>query len=83
MHKRTTPLIFGRAKQLHRNMTPAEIKLWAQLRAHRTRNVHFRNQHAIGSYIVDFCARVKDLSSSWTEASIWNRPTTTRSAQNI
>jgi very-short-patch-repair endonuclease len=56
MHKRTTALIFGRAKQLHRNMTPAEVKLWGQLRAHRTKDVHFRNQHAIGSYIVDFCA---------------------------
>ena len=56
MHKRTTPLIFGRAKELHRNMTPAEIKLWAHLRAHRFKDVHFRNQHAIGNYIVDFCA---------------------------
>ena len=56
MHKRTNPTIFGRAKQLHRNMTPAEIKLWARLRAHRMRGVHFRNQHALGTYVVDFCA---------------------------
>ncbi len=56
MHKRTTPRIFGRAKQLHRNMTPAEAKLWAYLRAHRLNGVHFRNQHAIGNYVVDFCA---------------------------
>jgi very-short-patch-repair endonuclease len=56
MHKRTTLKIFGRAKELHRNMSVAEVKLWAYLRAHRTGGVHFRNQHAIGSYIVDFCA---------------------------
>jgi len=61
MHKRTTPKIFGHAKQLHRNMTPAEVKLWARLRAHRLEGVHFRNQHAIGNYIVDFCAPRKKL----------------------
>ena len=55
MHKRTTPKVFGHAKQLHRNMTPAEVKLWARLRAHRLEGVHFRNQHAIGNYVVDFC----------------------------
>jgi very-short-patch-repair endonuclease len=42
-------------------MTPAETKLWAHLRAHRTGDVHFRNQHAIGNYIVDFCAPRKKL----------------------
>lgn len=61
MHKRTTPKIFGRAKQLHPEMTPAETKLWAHLRAHRMGDVHFRNQHAIGNYIVDFCAPRKKL----------------------
>jgi len=61
MHKRTTPKIFGRAKQLHRNMSPAEAKLWTHLRAHRMGDVHFRNQHAIGQYIVDFCAPRKKL----------------------
>ena len=61
MHKRTTPKIFGRAKELHRNMSPAEAKLWQHLRAHRMGDVHFRNQHAIGKYIVDFCAARKKL----------------------
>ncbi len=56
MHKRTTPNIFRRAKELHRNMTPAEARLWARLRSHRMKGVHFRNQHAIGKYVVDFCA---------------------------
>ena len=57
MHKRTTPKIFRRAKELHRNMSPAEAKLWKYLRAHRIGDVHFRNQHAIGNYIVDFPQR--------------------------
>ena len=61
MHKRTTSKVFGHAKQLHRNMTPAEVKLWARLRAHSLEGVHFRNQHAIGNYIVDFCAPRKKL----------------------
>ena len=61
MHKRTTPKVFGYAKQLHRNMTPAEVKLWARLRAHRFEDIHFRNQHAIGNYVVDFCAPRKKL----------------------
>ena len=61
MHKRTTPKIFSRAKQLHSEMTPAEHKLWSHLRAHRMGDVHFRNQHAIGNYIVDFCAPRKKL----------------------
>ena len=70
MHKRTTPKTFARAtpalaggarEELHRNMTPAEVKLWARLRAHRLEGIHFRNQHAIGKYIVDICAPRKKL----------------------
>jgi very-short-patch-repair endonuclease len=61
MHKRTTAKVFGYAKQLHRNMTVAERKLWAKLRAHQVEGVHFRNQHAIGNYVVDFCAPRKKL----------------------
>ena len=61
MHKRTTPKIFARAKQLHRTMTPAEAQLWKHLRAHRIGDVHFRNQHAVGNYILDFRAPRKKL----------------------
>ncbi len=49
------------ATELHRNMTPAEVRLWACLRAHRLKDVHFRNQFIIGHYIVDFCAVKKKL----------------------
>src|SRR5688500_18025840 len=61
MHKRTTQKTFSRAKELHRNMTDAEAKLWRHQRAHRMGDVHFRNQHAIGNYVVDFCAPRKKL----------------------
>ena len=43
------------------NMTPAEAKLWARLRAHRMKEVHLRNQHAIGNFVVDFIAPRKKL----------------------
>ena len=55
-HKRTTPKIFTRAQELRHNQTKAETKLWAYLRSHRLDGVGFRRQHAIGNYIVDFCA---------------------------
>jgi very-short-patch-repair endonuclease len=45
-----------RAKELRRNMTPAERKLWAVLRGFPVR---FRRQRPIGPYVVDFyCAEV-------------------------
>jgi very-short-patch-repair endonuclease len=61
MHKRTTPKIFARAKALSRNQTSAEEKLWTHLRTHRMGDIHFRRQHAIGNYIVDFAAPRKKL----------------------
>ena len=47
-----------RAKQLRKNMTPWERKLWYEfLRAYPLR---FQRQKAIGSYIVDFyCAKAR------------------------
>ena len=67
-HRRTTPKVFAHAKELRHNLTPAEVKLQARLRAHRMADVHFRPQHAIGNYIVDFCARAENLLSSWMES---------------
>jgi len=60
-HKRTTPKIFNRAKELRHEQTPAEAKLWAYLRAHRANDIGFRRQHAIGPCIVDFCAPRRKL----------------------
>ena len=61
MHKRTILKVFTHAKELRREMTPPERKLWMRLRAHRMKGVHFRSQHAIGNYVVDFCAPRKKL----------------------
>ena len=44
------------ARQLRRDQTLAETKLWLALRSHQLKNIHFRRQHPIGNYIVDFCA---------------------------
>lgn len=57
----STTKIRKNAKELRKNLTPAEEKLWGHLRGHRTGNVHFRRQHAIGNYIVDFCASSQKL----------------------
>lgn len=45
----STPKIRKNAKELRKNLTPAEEKLWVHLRGHRTGDVHFRRQHAIGN----------------------------------
>ena len=45
-----------RAKELRHAETPAERKLWAYLRGRKIKGAKFRRQHAIGNYIVDFCA---------------------------
>ncbi|MDR3475586.1 MAG: DUF559 domain-containing protein [Devosia sp.] len=47
-----------RAKALRRSMTQPEKTLWALLRRNQ-QGLHFRRQHAIGPYILDFyCAAV-------------------------
>lgn len=42
-----------RAKELRRDMTPAESILWNELRANKL-GVHFRRQQVIAGFIVDF-----------------------------
>lgn len=49
-----------RARNLRKNMTPQEYKLWAILRNHQFYGLEFRRQYPIGNYIVDFiCKRKK------------------------
>ena len=51
-HLPYSPCLIDRAKELRKNMTPAEKKLWfGFLRQFRYR---FRSQHPIDNYIVDF-----------------------------
>jgi very-short-patch-repair endonuclease len=59
--KRSTPKILHQAGELRKQTTPAEKKLWAYLRLMREDGVRFRRQHAIGSFITDFCAPRKNL----------------------
>jgi very-short-patch-repair endonuclease len=59
-HRRTTPKVFANSKELRKNLTPAEQKLWSALRNDQL-GVNFRRQHAIGPYITDFCCIQKKL----------------------
>ncbi len=58
--KRTTPKGYQNARELRKEPTPAEAKLWAYLRKDQP-GVNFRRQHAIGKYIPDFCCIKKKL----------------------
>jgi len=49
------------ARNLRKNLTPEEQKLWYLLRDRRFANYKFRRQFAIGSYIADFCCFKKKL----------------------
>ena len=51
----------NRAKELRKNLTPQEKKLWGLLRNHRYKGLEFRRQQPIGNYIVDFICRNKWL----------------------
>lgn len=59
--KRSTPKILHQAGELRKQITPAEKKLWAYLRLMREDGARFRRQHAIGSFIADFCAPRRKL----------------------
>ena len=51
---RSNPQTKHRAIELRKESTLAEQKLWARIRNDQL-GVTFRRQHAIGSYIPDFC----------------------------
>jgi very-short-patch-repair endonuclease len=63
MHKRwrTSRAIQQRARELRRNQTPAERKLWAKLRGRQLCGLKFRRQHPIGRCIADFCCVARKL----------------------
>ena len=43
-----------KAKELRKNMTPAEELLWINLKNKKLLGLHFRRQHPYGIYILDF-----------------------------
>jgi very-short-patch-repair endonuclease len=56
---RSPDFIRERAKTLRRAMTQPERTLWALLRRNRM-GLHFRRQHPIGPFVLDFyCAKAK------------------------
>ena len=51
----TSQRIQKRARELRKEMTPAERILWGQLRNRQLEGLKFRRQHPLGRFIVDFC----------------------------
>jgi very-short-patch-repair endonuclease len=51
---RMTEVKRERARELRHDMTSAERVLWEHLRGHRADGLHFRRQHVIRGFIVDF-----------------------------
>jgi very-short-patch-repair endonuclease len=51
----TTPGLDEAARSMRGNMTPAESRLWENLRSRRLGGAKFRAQHPLGRFIVDFC----------------------------
>lgn len=51
---KASPEIIKRAAELRKNTTPAEQALWEKLRKGQLYGLHFRRQHPIGKFIVDF-----------------------------
>jgi very-short-patch-repair endonuclease len=52
--KRVHPAILQRARELRREMTPQERKLWRFLRGKKLYGIKFRRQHPIDRFILDF-----------------------------
>ena len=51
--KQAYTVVENNAIKNRRPMTPAEMRLWQELRGNKL-GIHFRRQHVIGSYIADF-----------------------------
>jgi len=50
----------AKRRQLRREMTPAEVRLWGCLRNQQLLGCRFRRQYSIGPFILDFyCPRLK------------------------
>jgi len=49
------------ARNLRRNESDAERKLWSRLRSRQFENLKFRRQQPIGKYIVDFVSLEKKI----------------------
>jgi very-short-patch-repair endonuclease len=59
---RTDPVILARARELRREMTPQERKLWALLRRKQLYGLKFRRQHPLHRFILDFYCHAHRLA---------------------
>ena len=50
-----------KARQLRRDQTDAEQRLWARLRDRQLYGAKFRRQHPIGPFVADFCCAQRKL----------------------
>ena len=55
------PTKVARAKELRREMTAAEGRLWQRLRRNQLGGLHFRRQQVIDGFIVDFYCHSKGV----------------------
>ena len=53
--------MLARAKELRREMTPAEKILWKHLKANRLNGLHFRRQQVVHGYYPDFYCHQHEL----------------------
>ena len=51
-----------RRRQLRRNLSPAEARLWSHLQDKQLHGRKFRRQHSIGLYILDFYCPAQRLA---------------------
>ena len=57
---RAPPSTVARARQLRRQLSPPEARLWSRLRARNSGLPAFRRQHPMGPYVLDFyCAKAR------------------------
>lgn len=59
--KRINPIYTSFARELRKNQTDVEKKLWFKLRNRQVLGVKFRRQHKLYDYIVDFVSLEKKL----------------------
>jgi len=60
-HHRTSPATLTAARQLRREMTDAEKRLWSHLRGRQLGQHKFRRQAPLGPYVADFCCLQQKL----------------------
>ena len=52
----------ARRRELRRNLTPAEARLWSHLQGKQLHGRKFRRQHSIGPYVLDFYCPARRLA---------------------